>query len=69
MTPGTPYELVLRGELGDGFGFEGMRLERREGTTILTGMVRDQARLFGMLDRIQDLGLELVSIRPVERSP
>ena len=69
MTPGTPYELVLRGELGDGFGFEGMRLERREGTTILTGVVRDQARLFGMLDRIQDLGLELVSIRPVERSP
>lgn len=69
MASGTPYELVLRGELGDGFGFEGMRLERREGTTILTGMVSDQARLFGMLDRIQDLGLELVSIRPAERSP
>lgn len=68
MTSGTPYELVLRGELGDGFGFEGMRLERREGTTILTGMVSDQAQLFGMLDRIQDLGLELVSIRPTERS-
>jgi hypothetical protein len=41
----TTYEFVLRGEIGDHFGFlfEGMRLERVQGTTVLTGPVRDQA--------------------------
>ena len=61
------YELVVRGELGDRFAvlFEDMRLERRDGTTALTGPVVDQARLHGLIERIQDLGLELVSVNPL----
>ena len=63
---GRRYELVLRGELGDSFGFlfEGMQLRRRAGMTVLTGQVTDQAHLLGLIDRIQDLGVELVSVNP-----
>jgi hypothetical protein len=64
----TDYELVLRGEIGDRFAmfFEDMRLERVEGQTHLTGEVRDQAQLLGVIERIQELGLELVSVNPKE---
>jgi hypothetical protein len=72
MTPedrGQGYELVLRGEIGDRFGvlFEGMRLERAAGHTVLTGTVLDQAHLHGLIERIQELGLELVSVNPAPR--
>ena len=62
--PAERYELVLRGEIGDRFGvlFEGMRLERTCGTTVLTGPVRDQAHLHGLIERIGDLGIDLVSV-------
>ena len=60
---------MLRGEIGDRFGvlFEGMRLERRAGPTVLTGAVRDQAHLHGLIERIQELGIELVSVNPLPR--
>ena len=50
------YELVVGGELSDDAApaFEGMRLERRDGTTILVGHIRDQAALQGVSDA--DLG-------------
>jgi hypothetical protein len=63
---GGRYRIVLRGEVGDRFGFEGMRLERQSGTTVLTGVVPDQAALVGLVERVQDLGLELVSIQPAD---
>jgi hypothetical protein len=61
------YRLVVRGELGDRFGllFEGMRLERDHGTTVITGAVIDPVHLYGVIERIQGLGLELVSVNPV----
>jgi hypothetical protein len=64
----TDYELVLRGEIGDRFAmfFEDMQLERVEGQTHLIGEVRDQAQLLGVIERIQELGLELVSVNPKE---
>ncbi len=60
------YRLVLRGELGDSFGvlFDGMQLERLAGTTVLTGDVTDQAHLVGLIERVQELGVELVSVNP-----
>ncbi len=65
---GRWYRLVVRGELGEPFGFlfEGMRMDRVSGTTVLTGDVIDQAHLHGILQRIQELGLELVSIDPAD---
>jgi hypothetical protein len=61
------YEFVLRGELGDRFGllFDGMSLERIAGHTVLRGAVVDQAHLHGLIERIQELGVELVSVNPV----
>ncbi len=63
---GHRYRLVLRGELGDSFGFlfDGMHLQRLAGMTVLTGQVTDQAHLLGLIDRIQELGVELVSVNP-----
>ena len=60
------YRLVLRGELGDSFGFlfEGMQLRRLAGMTVLTGQVTDQAHLLGLIQQIQELGVELVSVNP-----
>jgi hypothetical protein len=63
----TEYRLVIRGEIGERFGllFEGMRLERDRGTTVITGAVRDQSHLHGLIERVDELGLELVSVNPV----
>ena len=69
MTPdarGRQYELVLRGEIGDHYAllFDGMALTRIAGTTVLSGRVVDQAHLHGVIGRIQELGIELVSVNP-----
>ena len=67
-TPGKRYRLVLHGELGEPFSFlfEGMQMDRLAGTTVLTGTVIDQAHLHGLLNRIQELGIELVSFGPID---
>jgi hypothetical protein len=59
------YELVVTGELGDRFAvlFDGMALVRRPGLTVLTGPVPDQARLVGLIERTQELGCELISVK------
>ena len=64
---GATYQLVVRGELDDRFSylFEGMQMERTEGTTIFTGGVRDQAKLHGLIEQIEELGLELLSVQQV----
>jgi len=61
---GAPYKLVVRGELDGRFAylFDGMEMERVEGTTVFTGPVVDQAQLHGYLERIEELGLELISV-------
>jgi hypothetical protein len=62
----TIYQIVVRSELSDRYAlaFEGMTLTPRDGQTAITGPVVDQAHLHGLLDRIGDLGLELVSVNP-----
>jgi hypothetical protein len=42
-----------------------MELSQVEGTTVMTGKVRDDAELYGLVERIAELGLELVSIQQV----
>ena len=41
-------------------------MDRVAGTTVLTGRVIDQAHLHGLIQRTQELGLELISIQPAE---
>ncbi len=68
---GRWYRLVLRGELGEPFGylFEGMQMDQVAVTTVLTGRVIDQAHLHGLIQRTQELGLELISIGPADEGP
>jgi hypothetical protein len=57
---------VLRGRLSERFesAFDGMAQEAGRNQTVLTGEVRDQAHLYGLLDRLRDFGIELVSVQP-----
>ncbi len=61
---GATYRIVVRGEIDDRFAFlfNGMRMERVEGTTVLTGTVVDQAQLHGYIERLAELGLELIGL-------
>jgi len=60
------YRIVLRGRLSERFesAFEGMALESGPNQTVLTGDVRDQAHLYGLLDRLRDFGIELLAVEP-----
>ena len=61
---GTVYRIVVRSELSDRYAvaFEGMEMETRDGITVLTGKIIDQPHLYGILERINGLGLELLSV-------
>jgi hypothetical protein len=66
------YQIRLQGHLGsqwtDWFG--GLTLTLEEGgDTLLTGPVTDQAALFGLLKKVRDLSLPLVSVSPLEPGP
>jgi hypothetical protein len=62
----TIYRIVVRGELSHRYlsAFEGMTLAAGDGQTTISGPVVDQAQLYGLLDRVSDLGLELISVNP-----
>lgn len=62
----TMYEICIRGRVTERLGsaLEGMRLESGTTGTVFTGEIRDQSQLYGLLDRVRDLGLELVSVQP-----
>ena len=65
------YRLIVEGELGDdlAFAFPGMALTRTDGSTVLTGSVRDQPQLFGLLQRATDLGLTLLEAKVIDDRP
>jgi hypothetical protein len=67
----TEYEIRLTGHLDPRWAswFDGMSVTPdRDGTTVLSGPVADQAALHGLLRRVRDLGLPLVSVVPVTPS-
>jgi len=62
------YRLIVEGELSDYLEptFHGMTLTRAQGNTELTGHLRDQAELQGLLQRVSDLGLTLLEVRAID---
>lgn len=63
------YEIRLKGHLDARWAdqFEHMRFTHAsDGTTILAGMVVDQAALYGLLRKVRDLGLPLIAVNLVE---
>jgi hypothetical protein len=63
----TIYKIRIKGQLDSQWTdwFEGMTITLEEdGNTLLTGQVIDQAALHGLLKKIRDLGLTLISVCP-----
>jgi len=63
------YQIRLKGHLSHKWTewFEGLTITLEEdGNTLLTGPVVDQAALFGLLKKMRDLGMPLVSVTIVE---
>jgi hypothetical protein len=63
LTPRS-FRITVKGRLTDRFAqaFDGMALESNGGVTTLTGSGMDQGRLFGVLDQVRNLGLELLTV-------
>jgi hypothetical protein len=63
------YEIRLKGHLEDRWGdwFDGLSLNHEhDGTTLIRGPVADQAALHGLLRKVRDLGLPLISVTHIE---
>jgi hypothetical protein len=64
------YQIRVKGHLSDGWAdwFEGLTIrQEKDGSTVLTGPIADQAALHGLLVRIRNLCLPLVSVNHVAR--
>ena len=66
------YQIRLQGHLDtqwtDWFGGLTVTLDDN-GETLLTGLVVDQAALFGLLKKVRDLGMPLLSLNQLEPNP
>lgn len=69
-SPETPvYEIRVGGHLSEEWvnWFEGLTITPEDnGNTLLIGKIADQAALYGVLRRIRDLGLPLISVNRIE---
>ena len=66
------YQIRIKGHLSRQWTdwFEGLTITlEKDGNTLLTGPVIDQAALHGLLKKVRDLGMPLVSVSPVEPDP
>ncbi|WP_316568891.1 hypothetical protein [Neobacillus sp. YIM B06451] len=63
------YEIRLKGHLDSRWShkFEGMSFTHKtDGTTVLSGPLADQSELHGLLRKLRDLGLSLISINQMD---
>lgn len=67
MTEAVTYQIRIRDVLDEKWSafFAPFKVSHSGGETLLTGVVHDQAELFGVLLKIRDLGLNLVAVNPV----
>ncbi len=62
------YQIKVKGRIGSQWSdwFEGMTIESEGDVTTITGEVADQAALHGLLIRVRDLTLPLISVNRIE---
>ena len=60
----TTYQITVRGRLSDTLiaAFDGLTATSSASDTVLSGEIDDQAALYGVLERIESLGLELLDV-------
>jgi hypothetical protein len=66
------YEIRLTGRLDAHWAawFDGLTVSHEgDGTTVISGRIADQAALHGVLQRVRDLGLPLISVTRLEFQP
>ena len=68
--PGYQYQLILRGECGPltAWLFGDAVIESGDGCTSVIFSARDDSELYGLLDRIQDVALHLISLNQIGSS-
>jgi hypothetical protein len=72
MATGERYEIRIRGHLDDRWSawFDGLAVVAEEnGETTLSGLIRDQAALYGVLAKVRDLGLPLIAVNRMVGGP
>lgn len=65
------YRIRVAGRLSEGFA-EGIGADEQhaaDGTTTLVGELQDQSQLYGVLDRLRSLGLEILSFETIGPAP
>ncbi len=69
--PRPHYEIVVRGRLSRRYerAFDGVTLVPRNGQTTLRAELADHSQLYGLLNRLRDFGIELVSVNAVSGPP
>jgi hypothetical protein len=69
--PVRDYTILIRGEFGRGHSvaFEDLDVSVSGGQTRLSGRFQDQAAFYGVLRRLEDLGLEIIDIHSVVPTP
>lgn len=65
---GRRYEIRVGGRLGDLIrsAFPDLKIQTRGEDTVLSGMLADQAALYGVLAQLEVLGLELIEVRRLD---
>ncbi len=66
--PSAPYEIRIEGILDQRWTtwFEGLQIDSDHSQTVISGPVTDQAALHGLLNKVRDLGLVLISVRRLD---
>jgi hypothetical protein len=62
------YEICVAGRLGSMIrsAFPDMQARTQDGDTVLSGVLADQAALYGVLAQIEAFGLELIEVRRLD---
>ena len=62
------YEIRIEGVLGDRWAawFDGLQVKSEGTQTVISGLLADQAALHGLLAKVRDLGLGLISVRRLD---